>query len=168
MRLSGCTQEPVIKAQCRGLTPQLVVHAPFSWRGWPSPFQAGSGPPPRPPALRLVFQSHTRHVSQSRPKTPGGRIPVSYKLGWVRRFRHIFLSKSCKNRIFSGHKSGPNLNLNVQLTGIVYSANIELSGKLRLPKSMAHFLSSLKEMIYLPSKDSRKSQCMAERDRCKP
>lgn len=28
MRLSGCTQEPVIKAQCRGLTPQLVVHSP--------------------------------------------------------------------------------------------------------------------------------------------
>ena len=55
--------------------------------------------------------------------------------------------------------------MNVQLTGIVYSTNAELAGRLRLRNSMAHFLSNLKEMIYLPSwggGETQKSQCVAK------
>ena len=38
-RLSGCTQEPAMKAQRGGPPPQRAVHAPFSWRGGRLPFK---------------------------------------------------------------------------------------------------------------------------------
>lgn len=82
-------------------------------------------------------------------------------------FRHIFCLNHAKIGFSQGHKSGPNLNLNVQLTGIVYSANIELSGRLLLPKSTVHFLSNLKEMIYLPSKTNPHKSEHGKGARCK-